>query len=187
MNIEPVGDNKSLDLDGLKVDMSVAIGDFFVKKLMSEMTEPDFKKLYDAILKDIFDCSDYKLEECKTEEEKREYIKKFGVLGDVKEDIKDYWGKVKEYSLVGYARKRFDENFKNDIVKRINEIMDTEDYQSRVDKVAHEILDYATEGWKNEAIDRIRCAMIDDRLSKESFYGVSLRSIIQEEISKSCY
>ena len=92
-----------------------------------------------------------------------DFIKNFG---DIKEDTKDYWGKVNAYSLVGYARKRFNENFKDDIVKRINEIMDTEDYQSRVDKIAHEILDYATEGWKNEAIDRIRCAMIDDKLNK---------------------
>ena len=183
MNIEPVGDNKSLDVDGLKVDMSVAIGDFFVKKLMAEMTEPDFKKLYDAILSDVFTCSDYELDHCKTEKERKEYIEKFGMLGKVKEDRTDRWGNVEEYSLAGYARKRFDEKFKDDIIKRINEIMNTEDYQSRVDKVAHEILDYATEGWKNDAINRIRCAMIDDRLNG-GFYGVSLRSIIQEEISK---
>ena len=78
----------------------------------------------------------------------------------------------------------FNEKFKIDIIDKINEIIETPEYKERVDQIAKDILDYASEGWKNDAIERIRHAMIDDKLGSEYYHGVSLRGIINEVICR---
>ena len=79
------GNHKTIDIDGLKIDMSASIGDFFAKKIVAELTEKDFEKIYDFVISDIFFPSLSKdSRNFENEEDRRKYVEEFGKFGDVK-------------------------------------------------------------------------------------------------------
>ena len=174
-------DGRNFDFDGLKVDMSAAIGDFFVKRFVSELTEKDLEKIYDFLNKEVFQGYSYEYEHAETAEEKKEFAKTVGKWGAIQTKENHTYGYNNKEYLMDYAKEKFHNKFSKIVSERIDELLKTEKYQKRADKVAQDILDYSIDGWKNDAICRIRCRMIDDNVDG-TYYGRSIRSIIQEEI-----
>ena len=65
------------------------------------------------------------------------------------------------------------------------DVMDSEEYKKRVDKIAQEIMDYAVEGYANDLKDRVKERLVGNVLNAEPYYGgIGLQSIISEEIRR---
>ena len=182
-------DEKSINFNGLTVDMAAAIGDIFAKRFISELSEKDYEKIEEFMIKEVFNGFNYRYKDCKTDKEKRECIAEYGKFGDIKDSSeKSGYGFSGGYSNNGrsipnWARDKVNNAFKDMITKKIEELVQTEEFKERADEAAQEILDYAVDGWKKDAKCRIRMRMIDDPLDK-TYYGVSIKQIITEEVDK---
>lgn len=83
------------------------------------------------------------------------------------------------------AKKQFGRKINMDITNRINEIIDSSDYHAMVDQYAKEIVQYATEGWKDDMMKAIRTRLCGDMLTPDSVGGVPLRRCIETILSES--
>ena len=83
------------------------------------------------------------------------------------------------------AKKRFGIRVEQDIVNRINEIIDSADYKKQIDEYAQEIVEYVTEGWKNDLKESIKQRMCGDLINPGDVSGIPLRLWIQGIIEQS--
>ena len=93
-----------------------------------------------------------------------------------------YNSKSEAPAIAQYARKQLEEKLKEDIAKKIEEIVETDEYKKRAEEIAQEIVEYATEGYKKDMIARVKARLVEDPLSSDFFGGINIRSIIREEI-----
>ena len=80
------------------------------------------------------------------------------------------------------SEEQLEEKLKEDIAKKIEEIVETDEYKKRADEIAQEIVEYTTEGYKKDMMARVKARLVEDPLSSNLFGGVDLRGIVREEI-----
>lgn len=87
--------------------------------------------------------------------------------------------------IVMEAKKRFDAKINDELSKKIDEIISSNDYQERINIIANEIVDYSVEGYKEDMKRAIRYRMgitpTDPDLLAIS--GVNLRELIRGEVT----
>lgn len=161
-----------INLEGLNIDLSVILGE----QLASEY----FKHISDEQLQVLFDYMTSEIWKKERDWSKEEMSEKY-VLNYQKRDSY-YNSKSEAPAIAQYARKQLEEKLKEDIAKKIEEIVETDEYKKRAEEIAQEIVEYATEGYKKDMMARIKARLVEDPLSSDFFGGINIRSIIREEI-----
>lgn len=177
-NVEHTGYDTAKVL-GIDVQFSKMLGSAIVENFMKSLTEEDMKKINDYIQKDLF-------------EEFNDYgnIDKNG-NPSLNKRVKESWEEqVNRYdrrtvkSIGDIIKKMFNVRVKEDLKAKIEEIVKTTDYKEKIDKIANEVVEYATEGYKEDLKANIRrkliCGVMDERIVYD---GMGLRDIIHMEIN----
>ena len=165
--------NGNVNVAGVDINIKQVLGDIVAQQVISSFTEEQMQQIIDYIQSELFDVrEDYSTD---IDKPKKKYILKIK---------KDYWNDTAKCEFLDNAKKSFATKVASDINDRISEIIASEDYKDTVDKYAQEIVQYATEGWKNDMIERIRERMTSDVMTPNTYCGIPLKSIIWEEIEK---
>lgn len=164
---------------GLDIQFSKMLGDVLVENYLKQLTEDDMKLITDYMTQDLFDYK--QVTDRKTYEEHLEKI--------VKQDWEtksDSWSRSweKHESVGTQVKKMFNARFKEEIKKKIDEIIQSDEYSEKIDGIAHEIIDYCIEGYKEDLKNSIREKLIGNIMHDMPYYGgISLHDIIYQELS----
>lgn len=169
-NVSNINDGKA-NVTGVDIDIKQVLGDMIVQQIVSSFTEDQMHQIIDYVQNELFEVRE-------VYDEDTWNIKK-------KYDLKmkhEYWADSHNCPFLDKAKKTFALKVADDIDNRISEIIASKDYKDTVDEYAHEIVQYASEGWKDDMMKRIRLRMTSDITEPNQYAGQSLRGIIREEI-----
>lgn len=174
-------ENGKMDVMGINIDISQVLGQKIVDQYMAQLTEEDMQTVLDYISQDFFvkknqnvfnydtNKYDYKMVTC------------------VKEREKDNWGNYKDNKLtIGeLIKNQFNDRIREELTKKVEEIIATDDYKEKIEQIANELVDYSVNGYKEDMKNRIRERLVGNVMETTPYYdGVDLRYLIQEEINK---
>lgn len=164
---------------GLDVQFSKMLGDVIVENYLNQLTEDDMQLIITYMTQDLFDYEtrhDYDTHE--------DIIRKV-----VREDWETtrstgFYGSVEKHKSVGTQIKEiFNNRFKEAMQLKIQEIIASEEYQNKIDNIAHEIIDYCVEGYKEDLKNSIREKLIGNVMNNDQHYGgISLQHAINEVV-----
>lgn len=158
--------NGKIDAMGISIDITSELGKQIVSRLFEQLTEEQTQKLVDFVMEDLFNKS------------------YGGEFTTVKTGPKDWYGNQKELTLADNAKKELQAAFREMIREKTEKIIHSEEYQKEADKIATEIVEYATEGYKEDLKTRIRERMINNVFAPTpSYNGESLLGIINQVIN----
>lgn len=170
-------ENGKVEVMGINIDISQVLGQKIVDQYLAQLSEKDIQKILSYISNDLFcETSVYNYG---TGERTKELT--------VRERKKDQWGRYVdgEIPIGELIKKHFNERIKEELKKKVEEIISSSDYQNKIDEIANELVDYSINGYKEDMKDRIRERLIGNVMNASVYYdGVSLLSIINQEIDK---
>lgn len=158
----------TLNALGVDIKISDIIGERIVDQWMAQLTPEDMNLIFKAVENEIFehDSSDNK------------YFKTTKTTGE------GWSKKVVETPIWKALQQIFAERFNKIIIEKAEEILSTEKFQQRADQIAEELVEYATNGYKEDLKNRIRERLVNNVVDTYPVYGgLDLRGIIQDEIS----
>lgn len=173
---ENIKDGK-MDVMGINIDISQVLGQKLVDQYIAQMSDEDVQKILSYISKDLFE------ETSVFNRETGDMVKTL----KVKEREKDRWGdyKGKEIPIGELIKEQFNNRIKEELKKKVEEIIASSDYQKKIDEIANELVDYSINGYKNDMKERIRERLVGNIMSESpSYCGVSLIGLINAEIDK---
>lgn len=168
-------ENMNLNLNGLEVKLAAALGDVLIGEYYKKLTDDDKKLIFDKIDDELFSHSIFS-----NSSEDNKYFK-------TSTEVTGYYGRkeIADTPLYAYIKKKIQDVLCEDIEKKINEIIISDEYKNQVDSIANEIVDYATEGYKKDLKDRIRERLVDNVIATEPCYNkMPLKTIIHECINE---
>lgn len=174
-------ENGKLDVMGINIDISQVLGQKIVDQYIAKLTDEDMQTIMDFISQDFF----VKKEQHIFNYDTNQYDTK--MIAYVKEREKNNWGSYKTNDLtIGELIKvQFNNRIKEELTKKIEEIVATDDYKEKIEEIANELVDYSVNGYKEDMKNRIRERLVGNVLDANPYYGgISLTSIINEEINK---
>ena len=75
--------------------------------------------------------------------------------------------------------------FIEELSKKVEEIIESTDYQKKIDEIANELVDYSINGYKEDMKNRIRERLVGNVMESAPYYcGVSLHDIINQAIDR---
>ena len=176
---ENIKDGK-MDVMGINIDISQVLGQKIIDQYIAQMSDEDMKTILSYISSDLFnETSVYNYDT-------GEKVQKL----TIKERTKDQWGNYKgnEIPIGELIKKQFKSRIKEELSKKIEEIIASTDYQKKIDEIANELIDYSINGYKDDMKDRIRERLIGNVMDESPKYcGQSLLALINEEIDKRMY
>ena len=164
-------ENGKVEVMGINIDISQVLGQKIVDQYIAQLRDEDVETLMKYIGEDLF-----------TQTYDNKLI--------IKRREKDSWGnyKTKEIPIGELIKNQFNERIKEELSKKVEEIIASTDYQKKIDEIANELVDYSVNGYKEDMKARIRERLVGNVLSESAQYcGVPLRSIINQEIDKRMY
>ena len=174
-------ENGKIDVMGINIDISQVLGQKIVDQYMAQLTEEDMQTVLDYISQDFF----VKKKQSVFNYDTNQYDYK--MVACVKEREKDSWGGYKSQNLtIGeLIKKQFNERIREELTKKVEEIIATTDYQEKIEQIANELVDYSVNGYKEDMKDRIRERLVGNVMDGAPYYGgISLLSVINSEIDK---
>ena len=176
---ENIKDGK-MDVMGINIDISQVLGQKIIDQYIAQMSDEDMKTILSYISSDLFnETSVYNYD---TGERVKKLI--------IKERTKDQWGnyKEKEIPIGELIKNQFNSRIKDELSKKIEEIIASMDYQKKIDEIANELVDYSINGYKDDMKARIRERLIGNVMDESPKYcGQSLLALINQEIDKRMY
>lgn len=171
-----------MDVMGINIDISQILGQKIVDQYMAQLTEEDIKIVMDYISQDFL----VKKNQSVFNYDTAQYDTK--MVAHVKEREKDSWGnyKINQQLTIGeLIRQQFNNKIKEELTKKVEEIIATSDYQEKIEQIANELIDYSINGYKEDMKNRIRERLVGNMMDATPHYcGVDLKYIIQDEINK---
>ena len=164
---ENIKDGK-VDVMGINIDISQVLGQKIVDQYIAQLKNEDIKTLMEYISEDLF-TSTYD-----------------GRLV-IKRREKDQWGNYrdKEIPIGELIKNQFNSRIKEELSKKIEEIIASTDYQEKIEEIANELVDYSIDGYKEDMKNRIRERLIGNVMDGSPQYcGVPLTVLINQEIDK---
>lgn len=161
-------ENGKVEVMGINIDISQVLGQKIVDQYITQLRDEDIETLMKYIGEDLF-----------TQTYDNKLI--------IKRREKDSWGsyKTKEIPIGELVKNQFNERIKEELSKKVEEIIASTDYQKKIDEIANELVDYSINGYKEDMKNRIRERLVGNVLSESAQYcGVPLLSIINQEIDK---
>lgn len=170
-------ENGKVEVMGINIDISQVLGQKIIDQYMAQLSEENIKELLSYISSDLFsETSIFNYENGK-------YIKTL----KVKEREKDQWGsyREKEIPIGELIKNHFNERIKEELKKKVEEIIASTDYQNKINEIANELVDYSINGYKDDMKERIRERLIGNVMNESASYsGIPLLAIINQEIDK---
>lgn len=174
-------ENGKIDVMGINIDISQVLGQKIVDQYIAQLTEEDMQAVLDFISQDFFvkkkcDVFNYDTQKYDTK-----------MVAYVKEREKDQWGRYKDNNLtIGeLIKNQFNNRIKEELTKKVEEIVATSDYQEKIEQIANELVDYSVNGYKEDMKNRIRERLVGNIMDASPYYGgIDLRYIIQEEVNR---
>ena len=170
-------ENGKVEVMGINIDISQVLGQKIVDQYMAQLSDENVQKILSYISSDLF----YETSAFNYETDERVKTLK------VKEREKDQWGNYKEREIpVGeLIKNQFNERIKEELKKKVEEIIASSDYQDKINEIANELVDYSINGYKEDMKSRIRERLIGNVMDESAQYcGVPLLAIINQEIDK---
>ena len=174
-------ENGKLDVMGINIDISQVLGQKIIDQYIAQLTEEDMKTIMDFISQDFFVKKNQQVFNYDTQQ----YDSK--MVAYVKEREKDHWGNYRNNNLtIGeLIKQQFNNRIKEELTKKVEEIIATTDYQEKIEQIANELVDYSVNGYKEDMKNRIRERLVGNVMDATPYYcGVDLRYLVNEEISK---
>lgn len=174
-------ENGKMDVMGINIDISQILGQKIVDQYIAQLTEDDMNTIMDFISKDFL----VKKNQSVFNYDTNKYDEKMVVT--IKESEKDYWGnpKTSQLTIGEIIRKQFNERIKEELAKKVEEIIATTDYQEKIEEIANELVDYSVNGYKEDMKNRIRERLVGNVMDASPYYsGVSLHYLIEEAINR---
>lgn len=174
-------ENGKMDLMGINIDISAVLGEKIVEQYLAQITDEDMNTIMAFISKDFF----VKKEVHEFNYDTSKYDTK--MVAYVKEREKDQWGnyRTRDLTIGELIKNKFNERIKEELTKKVEEIIASSDYQEKIEEIANELVDYSVNGYKEDMKARVRERLIDNVMDSNPHYGgESLLTIINSEIDK---
>lgn len=173
-------ENGKLNVAGINIDISKILGDKIIDEYIATLPEDDMQTIIKYISSDLFEERNKYNGDCKV----------VGTMNVIKERTKDYYGHYneKEIPLGELIKNHFNERVKEELVKKIDEIIATTDYKNKIEEIANELIEYATNGYKEDMKNRIRerlCGNVMDVLPQ--YAGVNITTIVNDILNQRLY
>ena len=165
--IENIRDGK-VEVMGINIDISQVLGQKIVDQYMAQLRDEDIETLMKYISEDLF---------TKTWDEKL-VIKRRG---------KNQWGnyREKEIPIGELIKNQFNSRIKEELRKKVEDIITSVDYQKKIDEIANDLVEYSINGYKEDMKERIRERLIGNVMNEFAQYcGIPLIALINQEIDK---
>lgn len=155
-------DNGKLNALGVDIKISDIIGEKLINQWMAQLSEEDMQSIFQQINAEIFSYNEPK---------------------KIKMHTGTGWNSSDTF-IWESTKKAIAKQLGDDINAKIEAIISSEEFQKKSEEIAQELVDYATEGYKQDLKDRIRQRLVANVIVDEPSYGVySLRDIIHQEIN----
>ncbi len=174
-------ENGKMDVMGINIDISQVLGQKIVDQYIAQLTEEDMNTIMDYISQDFF----VKKNQSVFNYDTNKYDYK--MVACVKEREKNQWGgyNTNEMTIGELIKKQFNNRISEELTKKVEEIIATDDYKEKIEQIANELVDYSVNGYKEDMKNRIRERLVGNVMDAAPYYdGVNLRYLIQEEINK---
>ena len=174
-------ENGKMDVMGINIDISQVLGQKIVDQYMAQLTEEDMQTVLDYISQDFFVKKNQRVFNYDTN--KYDYK----MVACVKEREKDNWGnyKTNQLTIGELIKNQFNNRIREELTKKVEEIIATDDYKEKIEQIANELVDYSVNGYKEDMKNRIRERLVGNVMDATPYYGgVDLRYLINEEINK---
>lgn len=155
---------------GVNLDISTVLSGEIVKRFMAQITPEQMQNILDDISKDAF-------------------IKKYDGTLEIrmKDSARNGYGFSNTKTLGEIVKDSFDRKLKEELMEECLKVIDTKEYKDKIHAWAEEMVDYCTEGYKNDIkkglYNKLVGSILDpSNLSMQNFNATDLRAIIQEEI-----
>ena len=174
-------ENGKMDMMGINIDISQILGQKIIDQYIAQLTEEDMAAIMDFISADFLvkkqqQVFDYDTAKYNTE-----------TVVNVKEREKDHWGNYKSRDLtIGeLIKQQFNTRIKEELTKKVEEIIATADYKEKIEQIANELVDYSVNGYKEDMKNRIRERLVGNIMDASPCYGgIDLLTLINSEIDK---
>lgn len=155
--------NGKLDVMGINIDISQVLGQKIVDQYIAQLSEEQMKTIMDYISKDSFS------EESVYNYELNERVNRLKIT----EREKDRWGnyQTKEIPIGELIKNHFNSRINEELKKKIEEIISTDDYKQKVEDIANELIDYSINGYKEDMKNRIRERLVGNTMDVIPTYG----------------
>lgn len=156
---------------GVNLDISTVLSGEIVKRFMAQITPEQMQNILDDISKDAFTKNyDGTLE-----------IK-------MKDSNRNNYGYYNTKTLGEIVKDAFDQKVKEELMEECLKVIETKEYKDKIHAWAEEMVDYCTEGYKNDIkqglYNKLVGSIIDPfSLAMQDFNSYNLKCIIQEEIN----
>lgn len=164
---ENIKDGK-VDVMGINIDISQVLGQKIVDQYIAQLKDEDIKTLMEYISEDLFTSTyDDKLV--------------------IKRREKDQWGsyREKEIPIGELIKNQFNSRIKEELSKKVEDIIASTDYQKKIEEIANELVDYSINGYKEDMKNRVRERLIGNVMDESPQYcGIPLTVLINQEIDK---
>jgi len=159
----------SFEIGGVNVPIGQILGEKLVASLMERITEEEFEVLYKYMHDQTW---------------KKDYSGENVILNYTKKD--NYYNTPSTPpTLATYAEKLLAEKMKERIQAKVEEITSSEEFLSKADQIAQEIVDYATEGYKKDMKARVYERLVANTVDAGMYYhGVDLKHLIYQCIDE---
>lgn len=174
-------ENGKLDVMGINIDISQVLGQKIVDQYIAQLTEEDMQTIVNFISQDFF----VKKKQGVFNYDTQQYDYK--MVTYVKEREKDSWGNYKSNNVtIGeLIKNQFNNRIREELTKKVEEIIATTDYQEKIEQIANELVDYSINGYKEDMKNRIRERLVGNVMGATPYYdGIDLRCLINDEINK---
>lgn len=174
-------ENGKIDVMGINIDISQVLGQKIVDQYIAQLTEEDMQTVLNYITQDFF----VKKKQSVFNYDTNQYDTK--MVAYVKEREKDNWGRYTDQNCtIGEMIKRqFNERIREELTKKVEEIIATADYKEKIEQIANELVDYSVNGYKEDMKNRIRERLVGNVMDAAPCYGgVNLLTVINGEIDK---
>lgn len=158
--------NGKVEVMGINIDISQILGDKIIDQYLAQMSQEDMNKIIEYISSDLWETTydgDLKVRLPK----KNQYV-----LG------------CNDQPIGLYIKNQFNERIKDELLKKVDEILASENYQKRADEIANELVEYATNGYKEDMKKQIRERLVGNTIGDPFYNGQPLHAIIDERIQK---
>ena len=156
-----------LNAMGMDINISNVIGEKIVDQWMASISEEDIGLILKAIDEEAFSRSS----------DDRVYFKQ------KKKNSEGYYDRYEDTPLWKAIQEEFQVKFCDRIMKRMEDILESESYQARVERIAQDILEYAVNGYKEDIIKRIRERLVGNVLTANPYFdGMGIKEIISKTV-----
>lgn len=155
---------------GVDIQISDIIGEKLVNQWVEQLSEEQMTAIFDGINTELFTNSRY------TDPEK---------IVLKKTQIEDSWGRTEDTPFWKICKVKLSEKFADIITAKTEEIINSEEYQKRADQIAEELVEYATNSYKDDMKERLRQRLVNNVTDTyPSYLGNDLLGIIHDEVHR---